>query len=405
MIVAQLGARMHYAVPKILNNAGLLNHLYTDVYYGKGILKSLQYLPDKLLPDNFKRLKNRNDNLLPNDKISSYMKLGLDYYFKRRKARDLNERIDVSLWAGKKFNNWVLKSLSEPDHIYVFNSAGKELLEYTNRYGKIGFMEQTIAPRELEYQLLMIEKEKYPGWQESELSYDKVKDFAEREKAEWDLAHIIICGSDFVKEGIKQMNGPVDKCVVIPYGIDHNIFKIKDDTNKLHNKSKLNILTVGRLGLRKGTPAIINAARKLQNIAEFRMVGPGTLPDHINLSDNIKIVGPVPRLEVHQFYQWADVFLLPSVCEGSATVTYEALAYGLPTIVTNNTGSIIRNNLDGIMIDSSDADHICTAIESLYSDPGLLDQMSHHAYQRAAFGSLQAYENRLLETISETIKN
>ncbi len=405
MIVAQLGARMHYAVPKILHQGGLLNHLYTDAYFGKGIWQAVNYVPHKLLPDNLKRFKDRNDKIIPDQKISSYLKLGLDYHLKRQRIKDANQRIDVSLWAGRKFNRMVLKSLKEPDHLYVFNSAGLELLEHMHPYGKIGFVEQTIAPRALEYQLLMQQKEKYPDWQESALSYDKIKAFADRERAEWELADFIVCGSDFVKEGIRQINGPVDKCVVVPYGIDQTLFRTNRDTQQ-PEKRKLHVLTVGRLGLRKGTPAILESAKKLKDMADFRLVGPGTVPDATRntLSSNVSIIGPVPRLEVHRHYQWADVFLLPSVCEGSATSTYEAMAYGLPLVVTPNTGSIARHQEEGLVIEATDPDAICEAIAQLYDDPDLLHRLGESAQQRAQYGSLTAYAQRLMQLMNKVLK-
>lgn len=406
MIVAQLGARMHYAVPKILHQGSLLNHLYTDAYFGNGIWQALRYVPNKLLPDNLKRFKDRNDKIIPDQKVSSYLRFGLDYHLRRKRVKDANERIDVSLWAGRKFNSMVIKDIIEPDHLYVFNSAGKELLEHMHKYGKIGFIEQTIAPRELEYQLLMQEKDKYPEWQESALSYDKIKEFADRERAEWELAQFIVCGSDFVKEGVHQMKGPVDKCIVVPYGIDQTLFNNSRHTQMIPGKRKLNVLTVGRLGLRKGTPAIIDSAKKLEGIADFRLVGPGTVPDNTRntLSSNVSMVGPVPRLEVHQHYQWADVFLLPSVCEGSATSTYEAMAYGLPVVVTRSTGSIARHQEDGLVIEATDPDAICSAITQLYDDPDLLYRLGKSSQQRAEYGSLTAYEQRLMHLMNKALK-
>ena len=406
MIVAQLGARMHYAVPKILNKGGLLRHFYTDSYYSKGIFSKLNFLPDSMLPDGIKRLKNRNDTQLPDQKVSSYHKLGIEYYLKRRRIKTVNERIDVSLWAGRKFNSLVIRDMPEADHMYVFNSAGQELLEYITGQGKTGFVEQTIAPKEQEYALLMEEKEKHPDWPESTISFEKVKEFADREKAEWKLASVIICGSEFVKESIRKAGGPVEKCVVIPYGIEQSMFNNSKGNSQTAKKRKLNILTVGRLGLRKGTPAILESARQLEGIADFRLVGPGTVPERVlnRLSDNVQLVGPVPRSEVQQYYAWADVFLLPSVCEGSATSTYEAMANALPTIVTPNTGSIVREGKDGIIIRANTPEAICEAVESLYHQPELREAMGRNAYERAAYGNLQSYENRLLKTIGETLK-
>jgi glycosyltransferase involved in cell wall biosynthesis len=57
-------------------------------------------------------------------------------------------------------------------------------------------------------------------------------------------------------------------------------------------------------------------------------------------------------------YAWADVFLLPSICEGSAMVTYEALSWGLPVITTHNAGSIVRDTVDGWLVPIRDSEAI-----------------------------------------------
>ncbi len=43
-----------------------------------------------------------------------------------------------------------------------------------------------------------------------------VNDFIAREEPEWQMADIIICGSEFVRSGIAQCGGPVEKCAVVP---------------------------------------------------------------------------------------------------------------------------------------------------------------------------------------------
>lgn len=68
------------------------------------------------------------------------------------------------------------------------------------------------------------------------------------------------------------------------------------------------------------------------------------------IARDCELVGAVPRQEIAKQYAWADVFVLPSICEGSATVCYEALASGLPVITTPNSGSVVRDGLDGFIV-------------------------------------------------------
>jgi glycosyltransferase involved in cell wall biosynthesis len=102
---------------------------------------------------------------------------------------------------------------------------------------------------------------------------------------------------------------------------------------------------------------------------------------------------------MNRLYAWADVLLLPSICEGSATVTYEALATGLPVICTHNTGSIVRDGIDGFIIPIRDPDAIVERLQRLLGDPKLREELAANAHRRSLDYDVAAYGQRLLETI------
>jgi len=56
--------------------------------------------------------------------------------------------------------------------------------------------------------------------------------------------------------------------------------------------------------------------------------------------------------------------VLPSICEGSATVTYEALASGVPVICTPKTGSMVRHGVDGNIVPIRNPEAIAQSIEN-----------------------------------------
>jgi glycosyltransferase involved in cell wall biosynthesis len=114
---------------------------------------------------------------------------------------------------------------------------------------------------------------------------------------------------------------------------------------------------------------------------------------------HVELTGSVPRSEVHAHFAWADVFLLPSICEGSATVTYEALAHGLPVICTKNTGSVVRDGIDGFIVPEADAPAIVERLELLLSDRGRIEQMSTHARSSSRDFTVKAYGKRLLKAL------
>jgi glycosyltransferase involved in cell wall biosynthesis len=110
--------------------------------------------------------------------------------------------------------------------------------------------------------------------------------------------------------------------------------------------------------------------------------------------------GIVPRSEVHEHFKWADVFLFPSRSEGSATVTYEALAAGLPVITTLNSGSIVEDGLSGFIVPVGDVEAIVERLERFMASPKLLQDMTHAAAERSRFGTVEAYGERLLKAVT-----
>src|SRR5439155_1566699 len=106
----------------------------------------------------------------------------------------------------------------------------------------------------------------------------------------------------------------------------------------------------------KGVAYAAETARVLDGIVEFRWVGPIRLLSNAQnqVRSYLQLIGAVPRNLIQPHFDWADVFFLPSVCEGSATVTYEALMSGLPVVTTPNSGSVVIDGINGFIVAASD---------------------------------------------------
>ena len=395
-IVAQLGARRHYAIPRMLHAAGILAHFFTDICAAKGWPSLLHRLPKALLPNALLRLLGRMPAEVPVDRITAFTAFGWEYARRRRMASSQSESVATHLWAGEEFCRRVVeRGLGNSDGVYTFNSAGLELLVEARRCGLRSVMEQTIAPIEVESRLLRQERVAFPDWESSEeVSIDA---FAQRQRAEWAHADLILCGSDFVRDAIGACGGPAERCSVVPYGVDTHFCIAKRES---HN-GPLRVLTVGAVGLRKGSPYVLETARKLAGRARFRMVGSIAVSSAAQtlLSRHVELTGPVPRTEVLEHFRWADVFLLPSVCEGSATVVYEALATGLPVVCTPNTGSVVRDGVEGFVVPVRNSDAVVDRISVLGSKPVLLREMSEAARERSRSFTLSAYQQRLTHAL------
>lgn len=404
--VAMLGARMHFAVPLILAQAGLLHTLYTDVYLGnKAWLKRLiNLVPDGAKPNLLRQLSSRSAEGIPKHRVVSFDLLGLWYLLKRRKPLAPPDLAMLFARVNRLFGDRVVRSgLNGTDFVWGFNGASLEIFRHARSLGIKCILEQSIAPRKLELKLVAEEVVRWPDWRPNRnatcrSAFDPL---AEREEVEWELADRIVCGSDFVTEGLSNENVAPEKLSIVPYGVDTGYFKIN---NTESGPGKLNVLFIGEIGLRKGIPYLLEALRALnkRKAIHARLVGPIALNTELlsRYYEWCEVVGAIPRGEALEMYRWADVLVLPSICEGSATVTYEAMACGLPIITTRNSGSLVRDGIEGFIVPIRDSAALQEKIALLCDDNDLRLQMAYAAKQRANLASLEAYSERLLEVLS-----
>jgi glycosyltransferase involved in cell wall biosynthesis len=398
--VAQLGARMHYGVPRIFYQAGMLERFFTDLSAPPAWIRYLERVPHRLRVAHLQRFLGRSLPV-PEAKVTVFPGLGLSYALRRRLAPTLSHTTGAHLWAGRTLCARVLRTgLGKATAVYTFNSAGLELLRAARERGLHAIMEQTIAPHECETRLLGQERSAHPDW-EPPSSYDGRRcEFIQRERNEWKAADLIVCGSDFVRNAIGELGGPLERCVVVPYGVD-----TPRVTRSRRSAGPLRVLMVGAVGLRKGAPYLLAAARLLSQHVVVRAVGPIQVSPTAqrDLQSAIELTGPVPRSEILAHYRWADVFVLPSICEGSATVCYEALAAGLPVVTTPNAGSVVREGVDGFIVPIRCPETIAERLDRLAADPGLLAEMSRNALRRAAEFTVEEYGRRLLSALAKCL--
>jgi len=156
--------------------------------------------------------------------------------------------------------------------------------------------------------------------------------------------------------------------------------------------------------LRKGVPYLLEALRALDRPAQIqaKLVGSVALQRQplSRYERWCEIVGSVSRQEILNAYQWADVLVLPSLCEGSATVTYEAMACGLPIVTTPSSGSLVRDGIEGFVIKARDTEKLRSRLALLCDDFELRLQMSAAAIERREDISLAAYGKRLLGALA-----
>ena len=190
---------------------------------------------------------------------------------------------------------------------------------------------------------------------------------------------------------------PTNKIVVIPEGVDIEVFTFNRNTSEFKTENNLSnkfiILMVGRMSKIKGIDYLLKAADILVNKwgytdVLFIIIGPVSsiqlgkdrpldvrqslrfVNDH-GLSDNVKFTGVVSREKLLLFYSACDVFVLPSLAELFPMVITEAMASGKPIIATS-VGAVkeqVHDTWNGFLIAPRNERQIAEKIKFMIDNP------------------------------------
>ena len=181
-----------------------------------------------------------------------------------------------------------------------------------------------------------------------------------------------------VDEASKEFcNVSGNKVVVIPVGVDTEMFKPMDKTalreRYKFNKNDTIILYVGRFKKEKGLDLLVKAFKKVKNkIPDCRLVlvGDGSekqnlfkLVNGLKLRD-VQFMNTVEHNEIPRIMNCADVFALCSLYEGMPTVVLEALACGVPVVSTDvgDVHKVVHDNETGYIVRTRTIDAIASKL-------------------------------------------
>jgi glycogen synthase len=162
------------------------------------------------------------------------------------------------------------------------------------------------------------------------------------------------------------------------------------------------VFFAGRFEARKGIDTLLEAmARLLPERPDLRLVlagedrplAPGEAPIGAAWRQRhagepwigrVSMPGVVDDDTLHQLYARADVVVLPSRYESFGLVMVEALMHGRPLVSTNASGvrEVVRNGVDGLLVEPGDVDQLEQAIRRLLDDPSSASLLGKSGRQR-----------------------
>ena len=205
----------------------------------------------------------------------------------------------------------------------------------------------------------------------------------------------VLAPSEFVRDTLLEQGVDAARIALLPYGVDVERFRPDWAPDP---QGRFRILYVGNLGQRKGIKYLLEAVRRLARpdislTLVGHIVGSGTgLAPYRHLFTHVP---HVPYLQVHEMFRNADLFIYPSLHEGSAFANLEAMAAGLPVLTTHNAGSVVRDGVDGYVVPIRSVDSIIEGIERLRRDPDQRAAMGRAARARAEQFTWERYGDGL----------
>jgi starch synthase len=207
---------------------------------------------------------------------------------------------------------------------------------------------------------------------------------------EFELADHIVVPSQHARRTFLERGFDAQKVHILNYGVEGQLFH-----PVRNNDGVFRVLYTGQITYRKGIQYLLEAFDKLKlKNAELVLVGridPAFQPVLARFEGKFTHIDKLARVDLLKQYGRSSVYALPSLADAYPLTVLEALASGLPTIISENTGSvdIVRDGEHGFVVPIRDVEAIEKALLACYESPELLARMSQNA---AALGREQTWE-------------
>lgn len=397
-----------------LAEAGLLQTFLTGFYH-KPHGPAAQTLRS-LTPCHYARwrktLRRRHHPRIPADRVASIVRFDLALAVERRLGSGRPEwRGRVARWRTRTFDRSLARRIERerPDVLLVFSDVGSEFaLPLCRRLGIPAILSMVHGDVREERLVLAEEERRDPEFfklylGDAAVDRGEMAWLHERRLRDIELADLVLVPSAHIAGWLERHGTPRDRIRVVPYAAD--LRRFRPDPNKRHDDS-CTFLFTGGICQRKGIKDLLEAWRVAKRPG-WRLQLLGALPRDLGpmagLLEGVELLGRVPHSEVPARMAKADVFVFPSLFEGSAVVTYEALAGGLPCVVTPSAGSVVRDGVEGLVVPPRDSTALAGAMGRLGSNPRLRSAMGHAARARAERFDWPRYHASLVEALADVV--
>lgn len=216
-------------------------------------------------------------------------------------------------------------------------------------------------------------------------------------------ADLLIAPSVFVLDELVRAGVRREKICMVEFGANVDDSERARPRASVHDKNgSLDFCFLGIVNRRKGIPQLLQAwsheAFRYDRLHLCGRVFPEVMEDLGRAKGGRLVLPGFVRPE--DYLAQCDVFVFPSWLEGSAKAVFDAMACGLPVIVTTSTGSVVRDGIDGFVIEPGDAAALRQRMLWFKENPEAIVTMGAHARRRAREFTWDRYAHRVIDLYS-----
>jgi glycosyltransferase involved in cell wall biosynthesis len=293
-----------------------------------------------------------------------------------------------------------------PQAVYAYEDGALHIFQAAAQHGAARVYDLPIAYHERLRALLAIEADRWPLWASTLGAAAESSEKVERKTQELELADVVVCPSTFVLDSLPARARENKRCIVSDFGSPS--VPMRRAAGRKESPDKLRVLFAGSMTQRKGLADLFSAMRMLdRKDVELVVLGAKLLPLSFYRREYAAFIYEPPRSQggVLEMMQSCDILVLPSIVEGRALAQQEALACGLPLIVTRNAGAedLIIEGETGFLVPPGSPRDIAERIDWFASHRSELSEMCSVCRAKAAEYSWSEYARRILDSADELV--
>ncbi len=409
-----------------LAEAGMLDQVRTGLAFGRDPALTLPgwgLLPGRLRRELRRRLwPAALAPYLHSDPLPDLLRLSL---FRNPLLRGTTLPARLTNWHYRSHDHRVAAWLARaprhslPSAVYAYEDAAAATLSTARRRGLTTFLELPTLHSRTVHRWHMQEAQRNPAYRPMLGGLNEPAWKLRRKRVELEAADTIVVASTLVRDSCVEAGISSGRLLVIPYGapVDKNPGQwaavgspqaagAADPSPAAADRAPRRpiALYVGRLTPAKGIHDLVAAWTTL-NLpgAELQLAGMCDYPSSWveALPPSVRWLGSLPQAELAQRYAEARLFVFPSLIDGYSLAVLEAMASGLPVLLTDRCGNrdLIEQGVNGWVVPAADPAALADQLGQVLGDASVCQRVGEAARASVAGYGWQAYQRNLVRQL------